>query len=160
MNDRHTDHPDDDLLIALALDELDAGERTRVEAHLGACASCRGVVATLAGSIDSLRAAPRPTAPAGILVELLEAQSTARVERRWSWWGRLWQRRLVPVPALVVFLVLLGAAFWAGRRSAPSTVPTAFEPGPGRGRGAIVRRAELPEPPRIPFQVAAALDST
>jgi anti-sigma factor RsiW len=58
MDDQFTDRLSD-----YVDDELDAGERAAVEAHLAACAECRRVVAELRGVVATARALP-PRPPA------------------------------------------------------------------------------------------------
>jgi anti-sigma factor RsiW len=148
-----TDHPTDDQLIALALDELDGppAERRRLTAHVAACPGCRSLVAGLERALETYGGASPPAAPAEILVELLGAQAAARAARALGPPHRHWLWRWRPMSAAAL-LVLIGLlSFWAGRRSAG----TASRPPTQTSTERVLERP-LPEPPAIPFRTAAA----
>ena len=77
MNGRH---PGDDRLIACVLDELGDHERDTVETHVRDCAACRRVLRRLSGAVDAYRETRDAGAPAGVLIDLLEAQAVARIQ--------------------------------------------------------------------------------
>ncbi|MGH3951623.1 MAG: hypothetical protein ACRDSE_21305 [Pseudonocardiaceae bacterium] len=59
-------HPAEDLLVELALDDIERSEREEILHHLSVCARCRDSYATVAGAIDrTLAAAPRIEPPPG-----------------------------------------------------------------------------------------------
>ncbi len=143
-------HPADDRLIDYALGELEAPARKDIETHLRDCDTCRSMAVALAGAIESVRQAECPEPPAHILVDLLDAQATARARRysRLSWFS--WFSK--PAGAMAAAVVLAGifaGGFLAGRQTSP--VPGSLASSPDT-LGAI--HYPLPEPPDIPFQTA------
>jgi len=139
-------HPGDDRLIAYALDELEGPERSNIEAHLHGCGVCRSVIASLAGALEAFRASPGTDPPADVLVELVEAQTSARERRSLGRWV------FGPAAAMAV-AVLLAAVFLAGFLSGRYTAPVSGPVSPGGARNAVIGHP-LPEPPHIPFQAA------
>ncbi len=143
------EHPGEDSLIAYVLDEVDIPERAGIESHLGECAACGETVFRLSSAVETYRESGDDGAPAGVLIDLLEAQAATRDRMAMPWW------RLKPVfasasIALVALLFLSG--FWAGRSSAPA--------GP-QAHTRVEERAEipwpLPVPPVIDFQAERPL---
>jgi hypothetical protein len=102
MTDRH---PESDLLVALALADLDAAEQQRLLDHLAACRACREDYAALADGVQqALAAAPAIAPPAGFSGRVLAAMAEpARATRR----PRAWL--LVAAAALVGLLTGVGA---------------------------------------------------
>jgi hypothetical protein len=121
-------HPDEDLLLDLALSDLDQQQRDALTGHLALCDPCRADYAAIADSVDHvLAAAPRVAPPAGFSRSVLAAmgmpghnsrtpidnQTLGRVvvdlpatgHQR----GQRWPRLLVAAIAAAVAL-LLGAA--------------------------------------------------
>ncbi len=103
---------------------LAAGERARVEAHLAACAPCRGELALVQDTaqavreLDEAEPAPAPWAYARLEVRMNEAEAARLPNRLAAWWAALWQQP-VPVPvfrraAVGVFAVLLAQAVVIG----------------------------------------------
>ena len=137
-------HPADDDLIAYTLGELEAGDRRRVDSHLESCDACRSLVIALAGTIDAVKRADPPEAPAHILVDLLEEQGTARARARTlPWYSR-------PIGATAAAIVLAGiflGGFLAGRQTSPAPALLA-----SAADTLAVIHGPLPEPPDIPFQ--------
>jgi len=134
-------HPGDDRLVALALDDLDAPERDEVERHVVACDGCRRTLDTLRRVLHAYRTAPDPPPPAAGLVRLLEAQAARRRGARPSFGAR-------PVLALAAAAMLLAFAggYWAGQR----------QPRPPERPVAARLASPLPPPPAVTFHAAVA----
>jgi anti-sigma factor RsiW len=103
----------DELLVDHLRGDLDAGERARVDAHLGDCAQCRDARASYARLVGALARTEPPAPP--IHWGAYRAELRERLERRESGRGergvRGWLGR--PVPALVA-AALVGALVVAG----------------------------------------------
>jgi anti-sigma factor RsiW len=147
MTDRH---PADDVLIAWALNDLAAGDREEVDAHVARCPQCRELVAELETALRCYRTVERPDAPARILVDLLAAQARHAHGRE----RRVSLRRLTPVLAAATLLaVVFLTGFWMGSRSERAPiVPANDEAGAGL-------RGPLPEPPHVSFQSTPPLEA-
>ena len=66
-------HPDEDLLVELALGHAAPADRERAAAHLARCVACRRAYDELAGAVDLvLPAAPRVAPPPGFEARVLE----------------------------------------------------------------------------------------
>jgi len=142
-------HPTEDILIAQALDELDAPEREEVTAHLTGCERCAATVARLACVLGAYRSANQPEAPAGVLVDLLEAQAT-RGDRSaaWGWFRRPFRLAAAAVAILALFL----SGFWTGRVS-DRPAPGAATP---EARSTVPN--PLPDPPTIDFRAEPPME--
>jgi hypothetical protein len=71
-------HPSEDLLLDLALSDVDDAARDRLTTHLALCERCRAAYATLADGVDHvLLAAPRVAPPAGFSGEVLAGMGVA-----------------------------------------------------------------------------------
>jgi hypothetical protein len=140
MRDRH---PEDDLLLDLALSDVDEQRRDSLTSHLALCEPCRTRYAAVADSVDHvLAAAPRVAPPPGFSQSVMtalgiagaqpgtspgagvasaaadgRARSTARAVRAWQR-PRVWLAAVAAVAAL-----LLGAAGTAGLLRGPATTP-------------------------------------
>jgi anti-sigma-K factor RskA len=105
------------LIPAYALGAVDPDESRAVEAHLRACATCRGLLVEyreLGG--DLLFAAPPMAAPAGITERMRERLAPSRHEAAPSaWWTRLRGAFLVPALSAAVLLLVLTNVYWFGR---------------------------------------------
>ena len=67
-------HPDEDLLLDLALSDLDQQQRDALTGHLALCDPCRADFAAITDSVDHvLAAAPRVAPPAGFSRSVLAA---------------------------------------------------------------------------------------
>lgn len=119
MTERHPDdvterHPDPDLVLELALGQLDEPRRTSVVEHLRACLPCRHEHDELASAVEqTLAAVPRKEPPVGFDTAVLERlRGAARTEAHPGSSGRRgWTRRAVAlvVAAAAVLGVLTGA---------------------------------------------------
>lgn len=58
--------------------ELDAGMRRLLEEHNGDCPPCRTFVATLARTVEAVRAQPRESIPPELIANLTEALRKSR----------------------------------------------------------------------------------
>ncbi|HEX6886501.1 MAG TPA: hypothetical protein VF143_00230 [Candidatus Nanopelagicales bacterium] len=138
MSDRH---PEDDLLLDLALSDVDEQRRDSLTSHLALCEPCRTRYTALADSVDHvLAAAPRVAPPPGFSQSVMtalgiagpqpgtspgvgaanaaaegRAPSTARAVRAWQR-PRVWLAAVAAVAAL-----LLGAAGAAALLRGPVT---------------------------------------
>ena len=73
-----SDHPDESVLLDLALSDLDQPERDELLAHLTHCEACRAEYGAIAGSVDQvLASAPRVAPPAGFSRSVLAAMGMA-----------------------------------------------------------------------------------
>ena len=67
-------HPDEQLLLDLALAEVEGTQRDLLTSHLALCETCRAEYCAIADSVDhALAAAPRVAPPAGFSRSVLEA---------------------------------------------------------------------------------------
>ena len=146
MNARH---PQDDTLIAYALNEMDPPSRAELEAHVRACPACSDTVRKLGEAMGGFRGAVLPDPPARVLVQLLSAQAEAREPRRVvSWW-----RAPLAAAVVVAFTAsIFVAGFWFGQRSTEGS--TAFSTSP-----AARARGRLPAAPQIAFQATPPMDA-
>ena len=105
------------LLPAYALGAADPDESRTVEAHLAACATCRGLLTEyreLSG--DLLFAAPPMAAPSGVTERMRQRLEPACYEAApRAWWTRLRGAFLVPALAAAVLLLVVTNLFWFGR---------------------------------------------
>lgn len=80
------EHPIGDLLLDLAVSDVDVGQRAGLTRHLDACAACRAEYAALAGAVDRvLAAAPAVGPPPGLarsVLNALEAEADRSGARR------------------------------------------------------------------------------
>lgn len=94
-----TEHLTDDLLIALALQEIDQPEQEQLSAHLSGCATCRAEYHALEDAVrHTLAAAPGIAPPAGFSGRVVAAMGLSAEEslaasppadvrgRRWTSW--------------------------------------------------------------------------
>jgi anti-sigma-K factor RskA len=105
------------LIPAYALGAVDPDEGHAVEAHLAACAACRGLLADYRELGDALLfAAPPMAAPAGITERMRQRLAPARHEAAPSaWWTRLRGAFLVPALAAAILVLLITNVYWFGR---------------------------------------------
>ena len=76
-------HPDEQLLLDLALGEVEGAQRDRLTGHLALCESCRAEYCAIADSVDhALAAAPRVAPPAGFSRSVLAAMGMTGDEVR------------------------------------------------------------------------------
>ncbi len=115
-------HLNDDELVLHYYGEMDAAAETRAAQHLSACGTCHQQYTRLQRVLAAVEAAPAPDLP-----ESFERTVWARLEpqlapRRTGWltWLVLSPARLAWVAAIVV---LVGAAFFAGRVSREAPAP-------------------------------------
>lgn len=100
-------HPDDDMLLALALDDADDPDREQTLTHLSTCRRCRTEYDVLVGTVEqALTAAPNVEPSPGFDARALTAMGllepgTGRQRRRWQRWR--------PLAASVVVGLGLGA---------------------------------------------------
>ncbi|MFN2607126.1 MAG: anti-sigma factor [Acidimicrobiales bacterium] len=126
-------------LAALAVGDLDDGERPAVEAHLDGCPACRadlsrlkGVAAVL-GAADLDRLADQPAPPTGLGAEVVarvgqELRARARRRRRSA--AVVVTTSVVAAAALVLALVLLPTSPRTTTTAIPTTAPSATAPPP------------------------------
>lgn len=118
------EHPDVDTLSAHLDGDLAADARTRVDAHLAACAACRASRSRLAALVASVGALPRDLAPPPDVWQSVRARVAAeRLPRTPSrWWHNGWL-----ASAAAIILVVGTALLVTGRGKgapAPSDVAT------------------------------------
>jgi len=129
-----TDHPSD-ALSAWIDDDLDPTARRAVEAHLAACAECRGVVAEL----ETLRADARRWADdtaqpptdlwTGIAARLGERAAGPAPARVLRWYQRRWSVGLVELAAAATLVAAVTAGVtWRRAPQAETPAPVAAEP--------------------------------
>lgn len=76
------EHPIGDLLLDLAVSDVDVGHRADLTRHLDSCATCRAEYAALAGAVDRvLAAAPGVSPPPGFARSVLEALEALEADR-------------------------------------------------------------------------------
>ena len=76
-------HPDEQLLLDLALGEVEGAQRDRLTGHLALCEPCRAEYCAIADSVDhALAAAPRVAPPAGFSRSVLAAMGMTGDEVR------------------------------------------------------------------------------
>ncbi len=125
-------HPDEDLLLDLALADLVQPLADSVETHLSGCASCRAQYLQMADAVDHvLPAAPGIDPPAGFSRSVLDAMAARRASDRASRQAARAPRARLAAAAALVLLAAAGgaaAAIWtAGPPTAPAQVAA---PGP------------------------------
>ncbi|MGH3518422.1 MAG: hypothetical protein ACRDQ7_13595 [Haloechinothrix sp.] len=105
-------HPAEDLLIELALDDVARPQRDEVMSHISGCEQCRSSYDTIAGTIDRMlpaapRTEPRPGFDGIVVAALgLEAGEHADLQRRRS--ARR-KRRVLQLAAAAIIGIVLGA---------------------------------------------------
>lgn len=93
-----------ELLSAYLDGEVDAGERTRVEAHLEVCEACRAELESLRATAGMLHRLPLEPAPRSFLIPAPEPQT--------SWVMRLMRpMKLATAAAVFVLALVVGADF-------------------------------------------------
>ena len=100
-------HTIEAMLAGYALDALDLDESRRVEAHLETCPDCRKALADFQAVGDGLLfALPPQEPPARLRARLLKATipASTRTSDSLLWHG--WQKRLLPISAMVTLVVL------------------------------------------------------
>jgi len=124
-------HPAEDLLVALALDDLPSSEAAGLSRHLAGCARCTAEYDAISRSIEAaLAAAPAQAPPAGFETRVL-AQLGRPQARRTTW--------LVAAAAAVALAVgsLLGATLAPG--SSPAQLAGVhLVTGSGQGVGTVI----------------------
>jgi len=96
--------------------ELGERERREVDGHLSGCAQCRAELALLRRTVEAVRNAGAPAAPAGFADRVLDAirrESAPREPIAVAIWGRL-------VPVAAMFLLVVGLLFGVHRTLAPA----------------------------------------
>jgi hypothetical protein len=145
-------HITDDQLAALALDEVEAGARGALEAHLEACAACRESLAQTRMTLDVAAAIDVPARGDGYGAEVwarLEPRlaSGSAIARTGGTVPRRPGMHLLPWLAAAAALVLAAGAYWLGRHdAAPARAPegaTAAVTAPAPAAGAIRERVVL-----------------
>jgi anti-sigma factor RsiW len=124
MKDVHVD----ELLIDHVRGELEGRERTRVEAHLAACAECRATREGFAGLLAELRRTAPPAPP--VHWGAYRAELRERLERGRAGRGAVWAWLVRPAPALVaaaLVAVLVYAGLPGGPRDPGATDPLALD---------------------------------
>lgn len=124
----HPDHPDDELLAALAAAEPDAAANPSLAAHVAGCERCTSVLADLRTVRAALAELPdvRPSRPLRFLPAVPDAAPSAPRPG----WVDLLRRVSSPAMALAVVLIVVGALGTA-MGSAPQAASTALDKGAG-----------------------------
>ncbi|MFC7407136.1 DUF2613 family protein [Georgenia alba] len=122
MTDRH---PDEDVLLEVALGTADAAARDHVTGHLAGCAECRRAYDELAGGIELVlpavpRVAPPPSFETTALARLRDTTRDGAAGRR-----RAPRRRLLPVAAAALVGVAVGVVGAVGVERARQDPPPA-----------------------------------
>lgn len=115
-------HPDDSLLFALALDDIDDAARDEVLRHLGSCHRCRSEYDALSATVEQTLAAapavePRPGFDAKVLGAMGLNLSTTFARRRWA--PRRWQ--LVAASLVAGMAIGVGGSYTADQLRGEST---------------------------------------
>lgn len=136
-------HITDEDLSAYALDEVEAGTRGAIDAHLEACASCRASLAGLREALDATATLPVPDRD-----DEYGARVWAAIEPRL---GAAPRRRRVPrltpwLAAAAVVCVAAGA-YWIGQRTATRE---------GASEAPVTAAAEVEAPAAIRERVVLA----
>lgn len=114
-------HPTDEDLIFHFYGEQPPADRERIDAHLGACADCRGTWEEIGRTLQIADGVEVPEPPPGF-----ERIMWARVQAalppprsRWSW------KVFVPVASAAAFVIAMmgGVRFWAARVEPQETAP-------------------------------------
>lgn len=140
-------HPDDDLVLELALGHVEGPLRDELTAHLAACESCRRSYDELAGAIeDTLPAVPRVPPPPDFVQSVLTrigAEDGAPPATRPHRW-----RTVVPAAAAAVLGLVAGGGLalgLTGEDAPPATevvtaaAPAALVTADGNQVGAVSR---------------------
>lgn len=102
-------HPGEDLLTDLALDDIAAPRRDEILRHLDACPRCRSEYDRIAGAVDhALAAAPRTEPPPGFDRAVVDAWRQAAGDRA-DRPGSNSSHRVVQFAAAVIVGIVLGA---------------------------------------------------
>ena len=93
-------HPDEEMLLDLALSDIDQNQRDELTGHLARCDPCRAEYARIADSVDHvLAAAPRVAPPAGFSRSVLAAMGMAGDDSRTRVTVDALERNVVDLPA-------------------------------------------------------------
>lgn len=147
-------HPDDDLVLELALGHVEGPLRDELTAHLAGCEACRRSYDELADAIeDTLPAVPRVPPPPDFVRSVLtrigaeEGAAAATRPRRWG--------TVAPAAAAAVLGLVAGVGLTlglAGEDAPPATevvtaaAPAALRTGDGDQVGAVSRSWHEGEP--------------
>jgi hypothetical protein len=153
-----------ELLSAYIDDEVNADERTLVEAHLATCAACAQDLTTLRGTVALVGQLPQVAAPRPFTVRESDVRPV-RDTARPAWWRLPWAQGLVGAVAVLLLVVVVSGVVVLGRGGmvgAPAApVPVAMEAGPAAEEAADERMVE--EEPEMLLEaekeVGQALDS-
>jgi len=163
----------DSLALHYACDELEAGERAGLEAHVAACPACAAVLTRelrLHAAIAGLDQPADSLDRSGLLLaqcrsELSEAldDRQARANRSWwraifspvSWWGGL-RDALIYHPAMSM-TVLVIAGFLAGHLSQRFRVPPPTVSAPGQP-ALTASNTPAPNPPKVTDEQLRSVD--
>ncbi|MBK5295860.1 MAG: zf-HC2 domain-containing protein [Vicinamibacteria bacterium] len=147
-------HSTEEQLVAYALDDVEAGTRAAVEAHVEACAQCRMSLEEIRATLDHAAALEIPErgddygAQVWTSIESRLSESRSSEGSHPSTSARL-PVRLMPWLAAAAAVVLVIGAYWLGRHNtgtsgAPQAPLTAQVPSsPPRGTDAIRERVVL-----------------
>lgn len=117
-------HLNEDDLVLHYYGELDAAAEARAAAHLASCGGCHQSYTKLQRVLAAVEAAPPPELPEGF-----ERTVWARLEPQLGKPRGGWLSWLVPSPARLAWVagivMLVGAAFFAGRLTERDTAPPA-----------------------------------
>ncbi len=122
-------HPDDDLLLRLALDDVEEADREATLEHLATCQRCRNEYDALSATVEqTLAAAPGVEPSPGFDARALEAMgldpaavADARPETRRRW--RRW--RLVAASVAAGLVVGLGGGYLVSQLDEPPSASVA-----------------------------------
>jgi hypothetical protein len=119
----NTNHPDEELLSALASDDAEAVENASLAAHVTSCVGCTSIVDDLRGLRASLADLPdlHPHRP----LRLLPVAPSSRIDRL-GWWARRAFGPVLAAGATLAFVGVVGTAApafsgMAASGAAPST---------------------------------------
>jgi len=127
-------------LDAYAAGEVPAEERSRIEAHLATCESCRQALTNLERMGDLFNRASLPPVPDGLAERVMalartRAASPARATSLWSF--AAWRQALsIPMRAAAAVMLVLGLALgilmgrgvWSGPGPTTGTANSASDP--------------------------------
>lgn len=138
----HPNHPDDELLAALAAAEPDATASQSLAAHVAGCDRCTSVVADLRSLRTALGELPdvRPTRPLRFLPPAPEAAPAGRG----LGWVELLRRVSGPVMGVATVLILVGAIGTAANSGVPKTASTTFDANSYAGAAASAAASAVP----------------
>jgi len=144
-------HPDDDRILAYALNELEDAEREAVKVHFRECAGCMQQTAQLVTLLARFREPAPAPAPVSVLVNLLERQSAGPRHRDWRH-----SRQLQSIAAGIVVAVLaFSAGYMQAQHEKTATERTARSQA---GQGAAERKTYTIAPNLIPVATVAPGD--